>query len=193
MSVTADVRFTIIDETLYCRKIKLNPSIMLAHSMALQKQEYKIPIARVDMKSTTIPRDVQSKTISNLYLGQLPTRMIVFFVSNGAMNGNVRNNPYNFQHFHLSEISLHVDGRQVPSTTLQPDFENNQFIEAYLSTFTGTRLMFKDDGHCINRLDYPNGYCLYAFDLTPDLSANNCHWALRKTGAVNIEVKFKKH
>jgi hypothetical protein len=66
MSVTADVRFTIIDATLYCRKIKLKPSIMLAHSMTLQKQEYKIPIARVDMKSATIPRDVQSKTISNL-------------------------------------------------------------------------------------------------------------------------------
>jgi hypothetical protein len=118
--------------------------------------------------------------------------MIVFFVSNAAMNGNVRNNPYNFQHFHLSELSLHVDGRQVPSTPLQPDFENNQYIEAYLSTFTGTGLMFKDDGHCINRLDFPNGYCLYAFDLTPDLSANDCHWTLRKTGAVNIEVKFKK-
>jgi hypothetical protein len=69
--------------------------------------------------------------------------MIVFFVSNAAMNGNVRNNPYNFQHFYLSELSLHVDVRQVPSTTLQPDFENNQYIEAYLSTFTGTGLIYK--------------------------------------------------
>jgi hypothetical protein len=191
MSETAGVKFVILDATLFCRKLKLNPSILLGHNMALQKHEYKIPIARVEMKSATIPRDVQSKTISNFYLGQLPTRIIVFFVTNAALNGNLGSNPFNLQHFHVSEISIHVDGRQVPSTPLQPDYENGQYIEAYLSTFTGTGLMFRDDGHCIRRADYPNGYCLYAFDLTPDLSANECHWTLRKTGAVNIEVKFK--
>ena len=192
MSATADVRFTILDATLYCRKVKLNPSVMLGHTSALQKQEYKIPISRVEMKSATIPSNVQSKTVSNLYLGQIPVRIIVFFVSNTALNGNGKHNPFNFNHFDLCELSLHVDGRQIPSTPLQPDYENGQYIEAYLSTFTGTGLMFKDDGHCITRAAYPNGYCLYAFDLTPDLSANDCHWTLRKSGAVNIEVRFKK-
>ncbi|KAF4528561.1 hypothetical protein B566_EDAN014774 [Ephemera danica] len=192
MSATADVRFSILDATLYCRKIKLNPSVMLGHNSALQKQEYKIPISRVEMKSATIPSNVQSKTVSNLYLGQMPVRIIVFFVSNTALNGNTKNNPFNFQHFDLCELSLHVDGRQIPSAPLQPDYGNGQYIEAYLSTFTGTGLMFKDDGHCISRSDYPHGYCLYAFDLTPDLSANDCHWTLRKSGSVTIDVKFKK-
>ncbi|KAF4528942.1 hypothetical protein B566_EDAN017147 [Ephemera danica] len=171
MSATADVRFTILDATLNCRKVKLNPSVLLGHTSALQKQD---------------------KTVSSPYLGQIPVRIIVFFVSNTALNENGKHNPSNFNHFDLCELSLHVDGRQIPSAPLQPNHEDGQYIEAYLSTFTGTGLMFKDDGHCISRAAYPNGYCLYAFNLTSHLSANDCHWTLRKSGAVNIEVRFKK-
>lgn len=37
------------------------------------------------------------------------------------------------------------------------------------------------------------GYCLFAFDLTPDLSANeNTHWNLVRHGSVRIEVRFAK-
>jgi hypothetical protein len=192
MSERARVKFVILNATLFFRKLKLYPSILLGHNMALQKHEYKIPIACDEMKRATIPRDVQSKTFSIFYLGQLPTRIVVFFVTNAAVNGNLKSNPFNLQHFHVSEISIYVERRQIPSTPLQPGFKNGQYIEAYLSTFTGKGLMFRDiqNGHCIRRADYPNGYCWYPFDITPDLSANECHWTLRKTGAVNIEVKF---
>ena len=38
---------------------------------------------------------------------------------------------------------------------------------------------------------YPRGYCLFAFDLTPDLSANqDTHWNLVKHGSVRIDVRF---
>ena len=48
-----------------------------------------------------------------------------------------------------------------------------------------------NSGNSISREDYPNGNCLFAFDLTPDLSASDgSHWNLIKNGNVRIEVRF---
>lgn len=191
MSADAGVQFKILDATLQIRKLKMSPSLLLGHAAGLEKANCKIPIQRVDVKSVTIPRDVQSKTIANHYLGQLPTRIIIGFVANASLNGSLNKNPFNFAHFDVNYLSLHIDGRQIPSRPLTPDYENNLYIEAYNTTFTGTNLSFKDDGHSISRTGYPNGFCLYCFDLTSDLSSSECFWSLRKQGTLHIEVKFK--
>ena len=51
---------------------------------------------------------------------------------------------------------------------------------------------YMNEGNDINRSDYANGYCLFAFDLTPDLSAHFAnHWNLIKHGTIRIEVGFE--
>lgn len=188
---TPNARVELVDVVLKCLKLKLNPSVLLAHSMALEKAAMKIPISRVCMKSETLPKGTLSKELPTHFNGQIPTRIILGFVSNAALNGTFKTNPFNFKHYDLCRLSLLVDGQRVPSIPLQPDYVNECYIESYFSTFLGTGLQFKDDGHCISRADYPHGYCLYAFDLTPDRSANDCHWTLRKNGSLSIDVAFK--
>ena len=122
----------------------------------------------------------------------MPTRLVVGFVTNAALNGNITTNPFNFQHHDLSYLSIHIDGRKIPSRPLQPNYADDDYLEAYFTTFSGTGIGFRDDGHCFQRSQYPLGYCLYAFDLTSDMSANDVHWSLRKNGTLNIEVKFAK-
>ena len=182
----------IVDATLLVRKLSMSPSVLLGHAKALEKANYKLPVVRVDMKCVTIPANVQSKSIANHYLGQMPTRLVVGFVTNAALNGSMTTNPFNFHHHDLSYLSIYIDGRQIPSRPLQPNYADDDYLEAYFTTFSGTGIGFRDDGHCIQRAQYPLGYCLYAFDLTSDMSANDVHWSLRKNGTLNIEVKFSK-
>jgi hypothetical protein len=191
MSATQGLRVNIIEATLLIRKMKMSSSVLLGHTMALNKANYKMPISRVDMKSVTIPSNVQSKSIANHYLGQMPTRIIIGFVSNAALNGDITLNPFNFEHAKLSYLCIHIDGRQIPARPLTPDYSTGKFIEAYYTTFSGTGLGLKDDGHSISRGAFPYGYCLYCFDLTSDLSANEPFWSLRKNGTLHIEIKFK--
>ena len=47
----------------------------------------------------------------------------------------------------------------------------------------------RDEGNDITREDYPNGYALYAFDLSPDL-AEEGHFNLENQGTVRLELKF---
>lgn len=96
----------IVDANLFVRKVKINPAILIAHTKALAVATAKYPITRVEVKTITISRDIQSKTIDNLYLGQLPKRCIIGFVDSTAFNGSLKYNPFNFQHFNHNYLAL---------------------------------------------------------------------------------------
>jgi len=50
-----------------------------------------------------------------------------------------------------------------------------------------------NEGNSISRDDYSIGFYLFAFDFTPDLSANCAgHWNLVKHGSLRLEVRFEK-
>lgn len=186
-------KLQINDASLLVRKLKISPTILLAHAKALEVSTAKYPITRTDLKVLTIPAGIQSKSLDNIYLGQLPKRCIIGFVSNRAFNGDFALNPFNFQHFNLNFLSLYLDGQQIPSKPLQPNFNSNDFITMYHTLFSGTGIHFLNEGNAISREDYQNGYCLTAFDLTPDLSASSIsHWNLIKNGSLRIELRFDK-
>lgn len=192
MSESLSVKVNIIEATLLIRRVKINPSVLIAHNKALEHGNAKYPITRTDVKLFTIPSQVQGKTLDNVYLGQLPKRCIIGFVSNKACNGDYKKNPYNFHHYNINYISLYVDGQQIPSKPLQPDFTSaSSFVMAYDSMFSGTGIHFMNEGNGIDRESYANGNCLMAFDLSHDLSANsNSHWNLTRRGSLRIEVQF---
>lgn len=182
------------EANLFVRRCKINPSVLLAHSRTLETGTAKYPITRVEVKSITLPAGIQSKTLDSVFLGQLPKRVIVGMVTNQAFNGNVKKNPFNFQHFKLNYFTLYVDGEQVPSSKpLQPDISGAEmnYVMAYHTLFTGTGIQFGDAGNNIVRGDYPCGYWLMAFDLTPDMSASeSSHWNLVRNGNLRIELGF---
>lgn len=182
----------ILDANLFVRKVKINPSILVAHARALSIATAKYPITRVDIKSITISKDVQSKSIDNLYLGQLPKRCIVGFVKNEAYSGDFKYNPFNFQHFKHNFLALYIDSVQIPSKPLTPDFPSKLYTRSYHTLFSGSGVHFGDTGNEITLEEYPNGYCLAAFDLTPDLSSHEAHWNIIRSGSLRLEVRFEK-
>jgi len=77
-------------------------------------------------------------TFEKVVLGQLLTCLVVGLVSNTAFNGSRRHNPFNFQHFNLSEIAVYLDGQQQHVLKpIQPNYEGNLYIRAYNSLFSG--------------------------------------------------------
>ena len=104
-------------------------------------------------------------------------------------------NPFNFRNYDINFFSLYHDGTQIPSRPLQPRFsaDHPMYIEAYQTLFSGTGIHFLNEGNAISRDDYAQGYTLFAFDLTPDFSANCVeHWNLVKHGSLRMEEGFEK-
>lgn len=184
----------IVEASLLVRRTKISPGVLLSHARTLAKSTAKYPLTRVEVKAVSMHSGVHGETIDNIVLGQLPKRIIIGFVDNKAFNGDFQMNPFNFQNYKINYLSLYVDGAQIPSKPLQPDFTKNYlYVDAFQTLFSGTGIHFLNDGNSIDRNNYRDGYCLFAFDLTPDLSANsNSHWNLIKHGSVRIEVRFEE-
>lgn len=188
-------KIRILDASLLVRRAKISPGVLLAHARMLSKTTAKYPLTRVEVKTFTIHSGLVGETIDNVILGQLPKRVIVGFVDNKAFNGDRKLNPFNFKNYNINFFSLYADGVQIPSRPLQPSFSNEEplYVEAYHTLFSGTGIHFLNEGNSISREDYSQGFTLFAFDLTPDLSANCAeHWNLVKHGSLRLEVRFEK-
>ena len=186
----AAAKVKILHTSMFVRKVKLMPSVFLAHAKTLESGTAKYPIRRVVCKSFAVPQHYLDVSHEKLFSGQLPTRVVVGLVDNRAFNGDRERNPFNFKHYNLSEIALYLDGQQqFALKPIQLDYEHGLYIRGYESLFTGTGKQFKDEGLYISREDYQNGYALYAFDLTADLGEDD-HFNLVRQGNVRLALKF---
>ena len=118
----AATKLAVTHASLFVRKVKLSPSVFLGHAKALENSSAKYPIKRVVCKTFAIPQNYLDVNHEKLFSGQLPTRIVVALVDNRAFNGDRANNPFNFHHYNLSEISLYLDGhQQYALKPLQPE------------------------------------------------------------------------
>ena len=184
-------KVVIQDASLYVRRVKVSPTVVLAHAKTLEHATAKYPLQRVQMKTFSIPQGNQSFTRENLFLGPAPKRIVLGFVDNSAYNGDYGQNPFNFKHNNLNFLALHIDGEQLPWKPLKPKFSgtDSSYMIAYQTLFSGTNNLFKDKGNDISRSDYADGYTLFAFDLSPDLSCGD-HLNLIHNGNVRLEIQF---
>ena len=170
--------------------MKLAPAVQLAHIKALEIGTAKYPIRRVETKVFSAPKGNLTVNQENLFLGQLPQRVVVGCLETGAFNGKAELNPYNFKNFDIDFIAVYWDGKQVPTKPLKPDFENGLYARSYASLFSATGLMNMDQGNNISSSDYAKGYTLFGFDLSSDLS-HGAHFHLLKTGSLRLEINLK--
>ena len=178
--------------SLFVRKVKIMPSVFLAHAKTLERGTAKYHIRRAVCKSFAIPQNYLDVSHEKLFSGQLPTRIVIGLVTNRAFNGHAESNPFNFHHFNLSEIALYLDGQQQHAIRpIQPDYEHGLYIRTFDSLYAGTGRLCKDEGLFITRGDYGNGYALYALDLSANLGEDD-HFNLVRQGSVRLELKFAK-
>ena len=72
-----------------------------------------------------------SQSESNLFQGDAPSQLIIGFVSSEAFSGNYKKSPFNFQPFDCNFLALYVDGQSYPAKPLQPNFTEENYVEAY--------------------------------------------------------------
>ncbi|XP_014213090.1 uncharacterized protein F54H12.2-like [Copidosoma floridanum] len=124
---TMNYSVSITEATLLVRRVKVSPTVLIAHAKALASTTAKYPITRVEVKSFTMHSGITGDRLGNVILGQLPKRTILGFVDNKAFNGDTKLNPFNTQNYSINFLSLYVDGVQIPSKPLQPTFTGSHW------------------------------------------------------------------
>ena len=175
---------------LLVRKVHISPTVFIEQAKAFEIGNAKYPIRRVVCKSYSIGTGMRDSVHEGLFTGQIPSRIVIALVNNESFNGSYRRNPFNLKHYNLSSIKIYVDGQANNNIkAIECDFENHQSLSGYLSLFTGSGKYRRDEGLDIDREDYENGYTLFVYDLSPDLSEET-YFNLIKDGSIRVELKF---
>ncbi|XP_055336728.1 uncharacterized protein F54H12.2-like [Paramacrobiotus metropolitanus] len=144
------------------------------------------------MRVSDIPQRTQSTVISNLQIGQIPKVVFIGFVDSEDFHGSQKKNPFYFQHFNITQISVEVDGQSYPTKPYTADFARNLSLECYdgLLDTLGHRPSLHG-GLPFNRTQYNDGYTIFGFDLTPGHTGRG-PLTLIKQGNLSVSVSFGK-
>lgn len=64
--------YEITEANLFVRKVRINPSLLVAHTRTSAVCPARYRITSVEIKTVTIATGIRSKTVDNLFIGQLP-------------------------------------------------------------------------------------------------------------------------
>ena len=174
--------------------VTVSPEVIMAHAATLVKTPAIYPYIRTELKAFAVPKGSYQAAIDDVFLGNIPNRVVIAMVSGAAYSGSYNLNPFNFHHYLCNFLSISIDGQSVPSKPLAPKFskaKGQNYISAYQSLFAGLRKEDLDEGIYTNRLDYGQGYTIFVYDLGAHMDELNFQPALKK-GNLKLEARFEK-
>ena len=127
-------KITIVDAIFYVKKIELTPSVFNAINTVLNDTNAQYAITRTTPKVFTVPRGQQSQHIDHVFLGEMPKRIAICMMNNDFTTETTKN-PFNFQHYNLTQIGILFIEEEVPFKPLKLNFDDKLFVTAYNTLF----------------------------------------------------------
>ena len=166
------------------------PDYMIKVTEELQKQTVKYAVERTIMRTTDIIKGTQNTVISNLHIGALPKVVLIGFVASEDFCGKLNRNPFNFQNFEISQISVEVDGQSYPTKPYTMDFKKAQCLEPFDGLLNTLAVRHTPYGQLqFDRDAFMHGYTVFGFDLTPGATGRG-PMTLIKQGTLSVSVTF---
>ena len=173
-------------------KIQVNPAVIYAHSLMLQKTPAKYPFIKSEVRMAALSQGQTSFNMDNVCQGIKPNRIIISFVKGRSVAGDYTSSPWNFEGFNLSDINVSVDGIPAYGNPIKVNFDKNTGIdcaEAFHWMLCSSSKWLNDSGNQLRSDDIAHGYCLFVFDLAPAF-AHKGYLPLIKQGIVKITAHF---
>ena len=191
----------LVDASLSVCLVTPTSETLISHQELMEKKKWMAvyPYLKTDVKKYSISKGHYCFTADNVYLGNVPTRLIMGLVSEEATNGAFTKNPFNFKNYSIKHLNVTVDGESVPEKPLNMTFGDSMYgsnyIEAYTALYGRERYSEdRDGGLFIARNDFFDGYTIFAFDMEPDTrqEEDGSIWPSFKKGNLRIQMNFAK-
>lgn len=191
---TTGTRYKVVFETveLYVRRMTVAPSFVNELNSTLKTKNAIYPMLRSEMTSLTLPQGIMQFTKENLSRGPLPKRVFIGLVDAKAYAGDFSMDPFNFQHFNISEIALFENGFPIAQQPLKTDFKNNNetTINAYHLLLETIGAIGENALTCpIDYERFCSGSTIFAFSRAPDLDVG-CSHLPNQTGNLTLRINF---
>lgn len=100
--------------------MQAEPSRDAGSRQSSRERNRQVPLKKGRPQDLFHPQNNLSAVQDNLFLSQLPTRIVIGLVDSAAFNGHYTKNPFNFRPNGLSFLPLFLEGKQIlakPLTT----------------------------------------------------------------------------
>jgi hypothetical protein len=153
----------------------------------------KYPFTRTEVRLILIAAGSLSFNYNNLFSGLRPTRVVIGFVDSEAAARGYTLDPFNFQHFSLSQITLKLNQVPVSGNIMQLNYNEpgRTMLPAFTSMFEVTNKLMRDAGNALSRYDVPE-CSYYCFDVEPNFIEEGSYLKLIKQGTCSVEAAFQK-
>lgn len=185
-------KVNITDFSIFARVV--TPSTELFNKVAkyLNQSKCIYPIKRPIVKLINLAAGQSTFILDNVFMGQMPCKLILGLVSHDAFSGSYQLNPLAFKNFGLKYLSVHINEQTFPKKAYEPDYANNNYEREYFDFFLNQGRTLSHSPPSIDFLNFKRGLCLYSFNFNSDFEnpKENEYINLAKDGFLNIELKF---
>lgn len=162
----ASYKTQIVDASFMLWVQKPNAGVLMAHSKLIQDEIALYPHLSSRFKIASVSKGEYSHSQNNLLKGEVPSQLIVGFVSSVAYGGDYKKSPFRFQTFDCNVLALYVDGQSYPAKPLQPNFSEHNYVEAY-RTLTALRSDID-----VSLAYFRGGYALFVLNIDDNADFN---------------------
>jgi len=189
-ATTATFPYTLVLEeaAFFPHRVIVNPEIHASQSQRISKGENALyPIRFADVKSFSIPSGSLNYVSESVFSGKLPELLIFCMVDSMGYAGTFHKNPFNFESFGLSSITVSVDNEPAIYRNLDIDVDNSKYLLGYHTLFSAVSNPIL--GNYITRADYKAGNFFLVFDLQNSNLGNRFN--PDRVGSIKLDIKFK--
>lgn len=142
---TPSYKIKILDVFYRTARVKLDPGVILNHRDEIQKSPVQYVINRSHVIQNVIPKGSTEFFWDAMFPKALPSKVVIGLVSQKTANDDYTANPFNFQHFNMTNVTMNVNGVEIYGSPLSLDFgKNRNYIAAYVRLFEISDKWLKD-------------------------------------------------
>jgi hypothetical protein len=174
----------------YCKRLQINTKLLAKHHAILNSnKKYNYLLKNFDVRTTQIPSGSLIFNSDVLWSGNLPTYLIIAFVTAENFLGSLTASPYEFKQHGITKITFYVDGIN-SNIFRQLSFENGVSLLGFNSIksilpFNGVF------GSGISRSQYiENNMFINALQLQPTNQGQRFN--LNSSHSIKFEIRFDK-
>lgn len=189
-----NARYYIREASFHIRKQNVTPSVKLAHeTQLLSGNTAKYLLNHVIIKRFSIAQGENNFSLTNMFSGQVPSRLNVIFVESDAVNGHPCKNPFLFQLFEITELVLSVDGENTPYGRLLFQYDDNlkKSLIPFQHLLTSVGIAYDSEiGLSLDRNSFSNGFAIFGFDINQS-DTSDVGLPLLRSGDCRLSGVFK--
>jgi len=191
LAQATNYHFEVVSCKLYVKKVELMDGLALDITRKLDTKPARYAVRKTMMKQLFISHG-RYEFSSNIFMDQIPRRIILGLVSNSDYVGTVERSPFNFQHFNVREISIIANGRCYPQAPYDLDYRNYKYARAFNDMNDALGFANSSESNGITYQQFGQSSCIYVFNLTNSGDEQGGSFDLIRNGTTAVNIKFSQ-